>query len=506
MSNSSADLFEADIPGSSFTARGGEFYIVATDDAGKQTRQPAAANTYFPIIVEIQAPGLQSTLHSGDQQSDYRLVSVPLNLSNPASSNVLSSLGQYDNTKWRLWSLKDNYLDFQGEARFNELTNGTTFSPGSAYFLITDIGGSLQTSSATTISTAAPFTKQLHEGWNFISNPFNFNIPTSAISVDNQSSPQVQSFTGGWIPLTELRPFQGYIVNASSDNSILTIDPNLSPVAGKTSTTPNTHAITSKAEWSIQIDAKSGDYFDTYNLIGVSTDASPDWDHMDRPEPPQFDDFLSVYFPRDNWESVHAQFETDFRPDLPDGDIWDFEVKGAPLESVELNFSGLENVPAHKSVHLVDTFTGVSQDLRIKDSYQFLLPDSQEPRSLQLVVGLSDYVEDHIEEHSLLPESVVLDQNYPNPFNPTTSIRYGVFEDMVVSLKVYNVLGQLVSVLVDNELKKPGYHISYWNALTENGSAVPSGLYIYELQVSPANSHQSTHNHATLTRKMLLIK
>lgn len=75
-----------------------------------------------------------------------------------------------------------------------------------------------------------------------------------------------------------------------------------------------------------------------------------------------------------------------------------------------------------------------------------------------------------------------LDNSYPNPFNPTTVIRYGIAERSHVSVKIYNVAGQLVRTLV-NEVQAPrpeGYTVR-WNGLNDNGRPVSSGVYFYRL-------------------------
>ncbi len=69
-----------------------------------------------------------------------------------------------------------------------------------------------------------------------------------------------------------------------------------------------------------------------------------------------------------------------------------------------------------------------------------------------------------------------LEQNYPNPFNPNTKISYSIKEEGLVTLKVYDVLGTEIAVLV-NENKPAGiYEVSF------NASNLPSGMYIYKLQ------------------------
>jgi len=73
------------------------------------------------------------------------------------------------------------------------------------------------------------------------------------------------------------------------------------------------------------------------------------------------------------------------------------------------------------------------------------------------------------------PEKFELFQNYPNPFNPTTTICYQLTNDSKVNLKVYNLLGQEVTTLVDGE-KLAGYHQEVLNA-----SQFASGMYIYRI-------------------------
>ncbi|MBN1446285.1 MAG: T9SS type A sorting domain-containing protein [Bacteroidetes bacterium] len=88
------------------------------------------------------------------------------------------------------------------------------------------------------------------------------------------------------------------------------------------------------------------------------------------------------------------------------------------------------------------------------------------------------------------PEVCTLEQNYPNPFNPTTSIRYSIAEADHLSLKVYDIFGRQVAVLVDGVMPAGSYEVSF------DGSGVVSGTYLYIL----------TSNGRTLQRTMSLMK
>ncbi len=90
----------------------------------------------------------------------------------------------------------------------------------------------------------------------------------------------------------------------------------------------------------------------------------------------------------------------------------------------------------------------------------------------------------------LIPNNFNLSQNYPNPFNPTTIIQYSVSSNQFVSLKVYDIAGREIAVLV-NETKQPGKYEAQFNAVS-----LPSGVYIYKLSTADYTS----------TKKMILLK
>ena len=102
-------------------------------------------------------------------------------------------------------------------------------------------------------------------------------------------------------------------------------------------------------------------------------------------------------------------------------------------------------------------------------------------------------------EHPLQFE---LSQNYPNPFNPTTTIRYILPTASRVTLKIYNVLGQEVSTLV-NDLQPAGQKTAVWNGSGNAGNPVASGVYFYRIVATGA---QDRNRSAALVKKMLLVR
>jgi len=100
-----------------------------------------------------------------------------------------------------------------------------------------------------------------------------------------------------------------------------------------------------------------------------------------------------------------------------------------------------------------------------------------------------------VENNSTSPEEFKLYQNYPNPFNPATVIKYQIPKDGFVTLKVYDILGREVSVLV-NEFKKSGIYSTSFSVKSGNNNQLSSGLYFYKL----------TAGEFTEIRKMIVFK
>lgn len=93
--------------------------------------------------------------------------------------------------------------------------------------------------------------------------------------------------------------------------------------------------------------------------------------------------------------------------------------------------------------------------------------------------------------------SYVLEQNYPNPFNPVTNIEYSIPVTGKVTIEVYNVLGQRVSILKD-EVEEAGNYKITWN-----GSSYASGVYIIRMESNPVSGKE---NKFISVRKMMLLK
>ena len=127
-------------------------------------------------------------------------------------------------------------------------------------------------------------------------------------------------------------------------------------------------------------------------------------------------------------------------------------------------------------------FTTVwSIDASINNGYPYLAPVT--PTSVEGVAALT-------------PTNFSLLQNFPNPFNPATTIRYGLPASSRVSLRIYNILGQQITELVNSE-QSAGWYVTVWNA------NVASGLYFYRID---AVSTSHPNQRFTQMNKMMLLK
>jgi len=94
------------------------------------------------------------------------------------------------------------------------------------------------------------------------------------------------------------------------------------------------------------------------------------------------------------------------------------------------------------------------------------------------------------------PAGLILYANTPNPLNPRTTIRYELPERAPVTLRIFDLSGRLVDVLVEGEVLTAGTHTATWTGRDSQGRAMPSGTYFYRLEAGGYSE----------TRRMTLIR
>lgn len=146
------------------------------------------------------------------------------------------------------------------------------------------------------------------------------------------------------------------------------------------------------------------------------------------------------------------------------------------------------------------TFKGAicAEDIEVEKGATFLHHSSSTSISTaaRLLAGDPENLDsEESTETNPIPTEYDLSQNFPNPFNPTTTIKIALPEAAQLTLKIYNIRGQLVRTLINSNMEA-GYHLVQWDGMSDTGTKVASGMYFY--RISAGSFVQ--------TKKMILMK
>jgi hypothetical protein len=147
----------------------------------------------------------------------------------------------------------------------------------------------------------------------------------------------------------------------------------------------------------------------------------------------------------------------------------------------------------------------IGQDYKVYffDFPLYYIKESQSIPLLHKILAEFGFIPTEVRDEDIsLPENYSLDANYPNPFNPSTTIPFqagsrklGAGSPSHTTLKIYNILGQLVRTLVDEEKVSGNYKI-IWDGKDNSGEEVGSGIYFYQLKTEEYSA----------TKKMVLLR
>jgi hypothetical protein len=145
-------------------------------------------------------------------------------------------------------------------------------------------------------------------------------------------------------------------------------------------------------------------------------------------------------------------------------------------------------------IDATDTTFIIMTNAVVSQTYNFQL--NKEPLQLifdpdrEIVLKEASTVVVSMDEDEIIPEEFSLGQNYPNPFNPTTNIEFRIADFGFVSLKIYDVLGNEVAVLVNEEKPAGIYSVEF------DASVLSSGTYFYKLTAGKFSD----------TKKLIILK
>jgi hypothetical protein len=185
-------------------------------------------------------------------------------------------------------------------------------------------------------------------------------------------------------------------------------------------------------------------------------------------------------------ETNYKYLKEEYRADIGEGQEFEIKLKNTTGKSIELTAEGIENFTEYE-LYLLDKRLNKLYNLKERNIVE--VKRTVKDGDYSLLVGTESYILEN--KSNLLPEDYVLYQNYPNPFNPITTIRFSIPKEEIVTLNVYNILGELVKEVIKTQQYEAGYY-----EVELDGRSLSSGVYIYKLE---AGSFAET-------KKMVLLR
>ena len=449
-------------------------------------------------------------------QSDYITAAVQFNEDEPTSRvddsayptglpiekwRLVSFPGELDNGTLTSKGLNTKHVFYSRDWDNNKWVKPDTLYLGEAYWFKHQYGKKIDFTPGSGTSLALePYAMELFPGWNFIGNPFFFSVPINLDQGDFYG-PVTYGIgeKSGWSEVvTEMQPWGGYLIQNYTDTlQVIELMPTPIEVAGNSNFNrvpagpPPRVAVNA---WRLRISADSEHYFDHNNYIGRDFRSTEGLDRGDLYEPPMIDGHLAVGLsPEADGGYYHT---TDIRSISEMNGVWDLRVVSQEKDGpVDIQIHTVDEPPENIIVALVD----LQKKVAYRDIIETGLRIAEKATvgyDLKMVIGESEFVENEIQRIlNGMPTEYTLGYNYPNPFNANTRLDYSLPVRSHVSIRLYNMLGQEVAVLVNEEQPYGNRHV-VWNGLNKQGGTAASGVYIAEFK---AGSFLAS-------RKMILMK
>jgi len=324
---------------------------------------------------------------------------------------------------------------------FGNYISETVLENGDGYWLFFEEEGSTDVSG----NPIDQVTIYLTEGWNLMGS---LSSEFESSSIDDPEeiiiSGSIYGFGGSYQPTSTLQPGKGYWVNASSDGEVTLNSGGAARIKPFVDRTADANVI-------------------KFNGMPL---------------------YFGVTIPTNELQSYEL-------PPKPPAGASDVRFKG-----------GWRLVKDYGEVEVInssETLT-ISYDIHIELEEHFYWALTSETGDEMVLDGTGEIVVPSAERFILERKAVVplvftLHQNFPNPFNPTTTLRYDLPEENHVTLTVYDMLGRMVTQLV-NTSQKAGFKSVQWNATDSMGRPVSAGVYLYHIR----------SGEFVQTRKMVLLK
>ena len=478
MTAGAGDTLVYTVPASLLTVRGLEYYLLITQGSSSVY----IGNQTDPYVFIVQLTDEQAQRPTALIASKYRIIGVPIGFSvrNPVTT-VFDELGAKDITKWRLFSYNtatDTVVEYPDAA---------DVVAGRGYWLIirnpVSYGAAGFSMRPNRDEAAMDYYEvALDNGWNLVSNPLPFNVLWSEVRFDTggvligHSTAVIDDIAywydgdaGKYDTVQTLPAWDGFflLTKRAGVKILFPYHENSAP-ANKDAAEIAQNA--DPTAWDVQFTIEADGFLDDANFVGVRSDAQNGEDDYDYSEPPPAPGAPTLAFRLP--EDAPRLRRVDMRPPFTAGATWRLEF--SPGSGRAVTVTGLGRIPdGMQAVLVLDNGTSV----QLAEGGRITLADKV--ASARLLIGTKHYLDGEMPEP--LPTVFALEQNFPNPFNPLTTISFALPKPDHVLLQVFNILGQKVQTLVDEDLQA-GQYVKVWNGEDEDGRPMASGIYFYRME------------------------
>lgn len=465
----SGDTLSVSNTDTTLTMGPGEFHIYTTQKFEAPDKELIR---FLPTQMDVQ---ISQSFSGSSSPQDYRLVALP-GRANESLANVMSG---DPNITWQAYwdnGQTDNFMvKYDGSNTF-------TLEPGNGFWVTSKENFAYnQTVPTVDINANNHASIPLHEGWNIISNPLHTDVAWSQVSAANNGNLQpIWHFDGSYSQATNFasaRSGEAFYFLNDQDLDHLLIPYEESSANKKTDTKQNEIKLVTRVD---------GKQTSSNTLTFVPSKQSTPPSVV---APPSGFEGASLRFAsnKENQESKRVScFAQIYRTPNPEGHRIKLNLSAKPGEPVSISAKGWDETSLDQ-IALLDTESG--QKYSLMNGKEAKITPEKEKTNLLLVIGDTSYINKQQEE--FLPNKIDIKPNYPNPFNPSTTLRFELPEQTEVRLQVFNVLGQRVSTLINNEVREAGLH-----TVTFDASRQASGMYFAVFEIGDRR----------FVQKMMLIK
>jgi len=463
MTLQSGTTYTYQISSSYNTEQGIEYKIHAVDVAGNEQE-----TQWKSVVRSYSGNGLSIPYSAGSAQANYRIISVPLDLTRKTVNDVFEELGAYDKTKYRLFHYASNNVA--------ELSGTSSIELGKGYWFIATQQKTINSGPGTTAQTGIGnnVTISITNGWNQIGNPYNFDVDWNKVVVNNADKTlgQFKTYDGSFSNASTLRTMSGGFVMVSSagDNKLfIPVDKDARTAAPAPPV--NFRQTIDSDTWGVDILVRSGEMENTFAGFGMHPEASEQTDKYDDYTLPRFLDYLELNY---NKKLYGSPFTRDVVPTSAQY-VWEFKVASNLADDVvDLSWDNSYFGSSDLRLVLWDVNQQRAVDMKAQRMYSF---ERRLSGTFKIFYGSDSFV-----KQETLPDIAIFHSVSPVPASGNVTFAFSVPEsngEVNTNLSVYNSLGERVWKLVDGNLSG-GYHQAVWEI---EGSTKPAaGVYISVLK------------------------